>query len=114
MQGELKNKFVFVDFFMDYCTWCYYILDDFNRVIEEMTSLYGEDQVAFIKIEGPKNQKLQELFKVPSYPHFAAVAPNTGGKPYSIFKYAPRNYDTLKKWILEVMGDTPLKAKETV
>jgi thiol-disulfide isomerase/thioredoxin len=58
MQGELRNKFVFVDFYMDYCPWCYYILDDFNRLVEDMYEWYGKENVAFIKIDGPRNKKL--------------------------------------------------------
>jgi thiol-disulfide isomerase/thioredoxin len=112
MQGEFKNKFVFVDFFMDYCPWCYYIMDDFNRLIEDMNQLYGKDKVAFIKVEGPKNRKLVELFGVKSYPTFAAVAPRTGGVPASIFHYTPRNYDTLRKWMIEVIGEMPQQAQQ--
>lgn len=59
-----------------------------------------------MKIDGNKIRKLQDLYKVPSYPHFVAVIPNTQGKTYTAFKYSPRNYDTLKKWMLEVLGDT--------
>jgi hypothetical protein len=34
--------------------------------------------------------------------------PNTNGKKYNKFAYSPRGYDSLKKWMLEVMGNTPL------
>ncbi|CDW79110.1 protein disulfide [Stylonychia lemnae] len=107
--GEGKNKFVFIDFYMEYCSWCYYILADFNQLIEDMNEWYGEEKVEFIKVDGNKIKKLQELYKVPSYPYFVAVVPGTNGKTYSAFKYQPRNYDTLKKWMLEVMATTPMK-----
>ncbi len=54
IEGEYKNKVVFVDFFMESCTWCYYMLDDFNKLITEMTQWYGPEQVAFIKVNGPQ------------------------------------------------------------
>eukprot|EP00347_Sterkiella_histriomuscorum_P004168 403361493 len=108
IQGPYKDKFVFIDFYMDYCSWCYYILDDFNRLINDMNAWYGTDKVAFLKVDGVKIKKLSEMYKVPSYPHFVVVIPNTQGKTYTAFKYTPRNYDTLKKWMLEVMGDTKM------
>ena len=109
VNGEAKNKFVFIDFYMEYCPWCYYILDDFNRLIDDMHNWYGPEKVEVIKIDGQKNRKLADQFKVKSYPSFAAAAPNTGGKPFSFFSYQPRSYDTLKKWMLEVMGTTPMR-----
>ena len=109
VNGEAKNKFVFIDFYMEYCPWCYYILDDFNRLIDDMTLWYGPERVVFIKIDGHKNRKLSDLYKVKSFPAFTAAAPNTEGKPFGYFTYQPRSYDTLKKWMLEVMGNTPMR-----
>ena len=75
VNGDLSDKFIFIDFYLEYCSWCFYILDDFNRLIEDMTSWYGEDKVAFLKVDGNKVRKLVELYKVPSYPSFIAVIP---------------------------------------
>jgi thiol-disulfide isomerase/thioredoxin len=41
--GEAKNKFIFIDFYMEYCPWCYYILDDFNRLVDDMQTWYGPE-----------------------------------------------------------------------
>lgn len=109
IQGAYKDKVVFIDFYMEYCSWCYYILEDFNRLINEMTAIYGADKVAFIKVDGNKIRKLSELYKVPSYPYFVAVIPNTQGKTYSVFKTQPRNYDTIKQWMLDILVTTPTK-----
>lgn len=75
-----------------------------------MKEWYGEDKVAFVKIDGNKIRKLADMYKVPSYPFFVGVVPNTNGKTFSAFKYSPRNYDTMKKWMLEIMGNTPLRS----
>jgi thiol-disulfide isomerase/thioredoxin len=77
VSGPYKDKFVFLDFYMEYCVWCYYIMDDFNRLITDMNTWYGPEKVAFIKVDGNKIRKLQELYKVPSYPSFVAVIPNS-------------------------------------
>lgn len=82
VQGDYKDKYVFVDFYMENCPWCYYILDDFNRIIKDMTEWYGAEKVAFVKIDGTKIRKLADLYSVPSYPHFVGVLPNTNGKSF--------------------------------
>jgi thiol-disulfide isomerase/thioredoxin len=114
INGPWKDKFIFVDFYMEHCPWCYYILDEFNQLIDEFTDMYGADKVEFVKIDGPKNSKLANLFAVKGYPSFQAVAPSSKGKPYSVFTYSPRNYDTLKTWMFEVLGNTPMREEETV
>ena len=85
INGPYKDKYVFIDFYMEYCPWCYYILDDFNKLITDMTAWYGNDKVAFLKIDGNDLKRLSSMYKVPSYPYFVAVIPNTGGKTYSSF-----------------------------
>lgn len=73
-----------------------------------MNEWYGPEKVVILSIDGPENPELAQLFNVNGYPHFHSVLPNTQGKPYTMFNYNPRNYFTLKKWMLEIMGDTPL------
>ena len=80
MDGELKNKFVFIDFYMEHCPWCYYILDDLNRLIEDMNHWYGPEKVEVLKIDGERIKSLSSKYSVQSYPHFIAIAPNSGGK----------------------------------
>lgn len=43
MRGELAHKFVFIDSYMEHCPYCYYCLDDFNAIVEDMTKWYGPD-----------------------------------------------------------------------
>ena len=62
MQGEFKNKFVFIDFFMENCPWCYYMVDDFNRIMDDMIEWYGEDNVAFIR------EELENFIRIESMP----------------------------------------------
>ena len=42
MAGELRDKYVFVDTYMQHCPYCYYCLEDFNRIIDDMSDLYGD------------------------------------------------------------------------
>lgn len=94
---------------MQHCPWCYRILDDFNRLIEDMNEWYGPDKVAIISIDGPHTRDLTNQFGVSSYPTFSSVLPNKNGSPNNNFRYQPRGYDSLKRWMLETLGDTPLR-----
>eukprot|EP00347_Sterkiella_histriomuscorum_P006584 403352215 len=107
--GFLKNRFIFLDFYMQNCPWCYKVLDDFNRLIDDVTEWYGPEQVAFISIDGPYNRDIAYLFGAQSYPTFHSSLPTGNGQPHKKFMYQPRDYDTLKRWVLEILGDTPLR-----
>ena len=52
LDGNLKHKFIFIDFYMQHCKWCYLITDDFNKLIEDTESWFGKDAVAFLKVDG--------------------------------------------------------------
>lgn len=47
------------------------------------------------------------FYQVREYPYFVAIKPNTGTDIASRFSYNQRNYNTMKRWIFEVLGDTP-------
>lgn len=79
---ELKDKFIFIDFYMQQCPWCYRVIDDFNRLIDDMNEWYGPEKVAILKIDGPNVRDLVFKFRVGSYPAFASVLPNTNGNPH--------------------------------
>lgn len=89
---------------MQQCYWCYHCLEDFNRIVEDFEGDEDlRDKVAFIKIEGPAIRQFAQRYKVSSYPKFIALQPGTNGDRYSIFGGAKRNYDTLKKWIYDLL-----------
>ncbi|CDW79892.1 thioredoxin domain-containing protein [Stylonychia lemnae] len=104
-----KDKIIFIDFYMQYCPWCFRLMDDFNRIVEDMTEWYGPEQVLFLKIDGPYNRDISFQFRVGGYPTIYSVLPNTNGAPHQQFSAFPRNYDNLKKWMLEIMGSTPMR-----
>jgi hypothetical protein len=93
---------------MQYCKWCYFITDDFNRLIDDLERWYGKDQVAFLKVDGNLVQELSFRYQVMYFPHFVAIKPKTNGAEASQLRNGVRNYDTLKEWVLSVMGDTPI------
>ena len=75
-----------------------------------MISWFGPEQVAILKVDGQIVSDMSRKYNVPSYPSFIHISPDTNGKLQSVYKYAPRNYETLKKWMLESMGNTPTLA----
>ena len=77
LAGSLKDKFIFIDFYMQYCKWCYFILDDFNKLISDMELWYGTDKVAFLKIDGQIVWEVANKYRVQYFPHFTAIAPDT-------------------------------------
>ncbi len=105
--GEMKDKFVFVDTYMEHCPYCYYCLQDFNQIIEDMTKWYGTESIAFIKVDGTRVREFSRRYKISSYPKFLVIYPGTDGSEYSIFKAPSRDYANFKKWMLDVVGDTP-------
>ena len=106
MNEEYKDKFVIIDFYQKWCHWCYLFIDDYNRIIDDFTSWYG-DQIVFLKVDGDEVFQIPMFYQVGEYPFFISIKPNTGTNMASRFRYNPRNYNTMKKWILEVLGDTP-------
>jgi hypothetical protein len=109
LTGESKDKHIFIDFYMQACKWCYYIQDDFNKIETDAISWYGEDKVAFFKIDGNLIPSIARKYHVAHFPYLIYIAPNTNGEMSSAFNANPRNYDTFKKWIIESLKDeTPL------
>ena len=51
VQGEGKNKHIFLDFYMQNCKWCYVMQEDFNKISDDMRTWFG-DKVAFLKVDG--------------------------------------------------------------
>lgn len=78
-----------------------------------MTQIYGPDKVAFIKVNGPKVHALADLFGVSGYPTFHSVTPSSNGQPFKKFKYNPRNYDTLRQWMEEVISGSDQAAAKS-
>ena len=112
MDGELKHKFIFIDFYMQHCKWCYLITDDFNKLIEDTESWFGKEAMAFLKVDGQLVWQMAQRYQVMYFPHFVAIGPGKNGDELTHFKGADRNYQTLKQWVLEVMADVPLKTTD--
>lgn len=79
LNEELKDKFIFIDFYMQHCKWCYYIMADWNRLIDDMEKWYGTDKVTFLKVDGNFVVEVSYRYQVMYFPHFVAIAPNTNG-----------------------------------
>ena len=52
--AKLKDKHVFVDFYMQGCYWCYVFQEDWNQLVNDVTEMSGADNVEFVKIDGNK------------------------------------------------------------
>ena len=112
LDGELKDKFIIIDFYMQHCKWCYLITDDFNKLIEDAESWFGNETIAFLKVDGQLVWQLSQRYQVIYFPHFVAIAPGKNGDELTHFKGSDRNYQTLKQWVLEFMADVPLKTTD--
>lgn len=108
-EGELKGKIIFLEFFMQQCPWCYKTMDDYNRLIDDLLEWYGPEKVDFVAVDGPNAREFGVYFQAYSYPTFTSVIPEKGAVPHLRFSTSPRNYETLKAWALQVMGNTPLR-----
>ena len=68
--------------------------------------------MVFLKINGPQVRQLADLFGIKGYPSIAAVTPASYGKPYSFFSSSPRDYETIKKWMVKVLDESNIEPKE--
>ena len=50
--AELKDKHVFIDFYMQGCYWCYVFQEEWNMLVNDITEMYGKENVEFVKIDG--------------------------------------------------------------
>ena len=57
------DKFIMVDFYMQDCYWCQQFQADWNQLVDDFSSWYG-DQVLFAKVNGPNNYYLTMTYKV--------------------------------------------------
>ena len=74
-----------------------------------MLDWFGTDKIAFYKVDGNLVPAIAKRFQIPYYPYIIYIKPNTNGRQGDEFTKSPRNYDTLKRWILENMPEeTPL------
>lgn len=100
--GEGKYKHLIVDFYMENCKYCYEFQSSWNQIVGDLTSLYGEDVIEFIKVDGEKVRDISSLYNVHSYPTFAYSAPQMKGAPTKTFT-ASRTFNNFKNWILDLL-----------
>lgn len=93
LANDWKNKFVFVDFYLKQCYWCWKILDDFNRLADNLKLWYGEDQVEIIKVDGGIARDISSKYGIEAYPRLMVIYPNSNGNTMNIFKDKDRNYE---------------------
>ena len=78
-----------------------------------MESWYSKDQVAFIKVNGQFVWELSNMYRVREFPYFIAIDPSKGGAEKSVFRSNSRTYDSFKWWMIETMGEVPLRTNDT-
>jgi hypothetical protein len=73
VNNEYADKVIFIDFYMQHCPWCYYLMDDLNKIIDDMKTWYGPDSHIIIKVDGQKINHISKKYNVPSFPHLVAL-----------------------------------------
>ena len=106
--ATMASKHIFIDFYMQNCYWCYDFQQDWNQLVSDVTAMYGEENVAFLKVDGTKLYEVSNKYSVQSYPTFIYVTPNTKGMKAVSFR-GNRTYSSMKRWMLNLLkGLTPL------
>jgi thiol-disulfide isomerase/thioredoxin len=114
LQNEWKHKYVFVDFFMQKCYWCWKALPEFNAFVDNMREEYGDDQVEFIKVDAKSGRDIVSRYGIQSYPTFMVIHPVSGGKLIELFEENTRSARVFKKWALSLMKNVrPLETSYT-
>jgi thiol-disulfide isomerase/thioredoxin len=107
------QKHVFIEFFTPGCPYCYQFMDDYNRLHDYMLDNYGSEQVGIYKINGWETPILSQAFRIPYYPFFLYIAPNTPTcSPSAYFNFEDRTYDTMLKWMLDSAGPSLVKLEK--
>ena len=101
MKGDLKDKTVFIDFYMKNCYYCYLFRDEYNEVEEVMQERY-EGEIAFLKVDGPVVKQLSSLYHIQSYPSYIAIKEGTNGQNFEKFT-GSRTKAGLSSWIDKLM-----------
>lgn len=104
--GTIADKHIFIDFYMQHCYWCYDFQADWNKIVDEITATYGEENVIFIKVDGQKVYQVSDKYGVQSFPTFIYVEPNTKGLKAIMFQ-GNRTYQAFKGWITKILKDVP-------
>lgn len=74
-----------------------------------MINWFGNDKIAFFKVDGNLVNAIARRFQIPYYPYIIYIKPNTNGREGDEFTKSPRNYDTIKRWLFELMeNEAPL------
>jgi hypothetical protein len=100
INNEAKDKFVFVDFYQQWCRWCYVLVEDFNKISTDMIEWYGEDKVEFWKVDGGIAYNIPFYYNINQYPTIIAIKPGFGPNLGDVFRAFPRDYNNFKEWML--------------
>ena len=99
--SELKDKHVFIDFYMKFCPYCYSFQSQWNQIVEMISSKYNDGdykQVVFLQADKDNNSYLMRKYGVRGFPSFVYVKPGTNGKTANRFQ-ENRSYEALKRWM---------------
>jgi thioredoxin-related protein len=96
--AALKDKHVFIDFYMEGCYWCFKFQSEWNQIVDDMTLMYGDQNVAFLKVDGQNIYQVSNKYGVESYPTFVYVKPNTKGLKAVMFR-GDRTYAGMMSWM---------------
>ena len=92
---------------MPNCYWCYDFQQDWNSIVKDITEEYGDQNVAFVKIDGTSLYQAASKYGVESYPTFIYVKPGTKGNKAIVFK-ANRTFEAMKSWMKKILKDVPV------
>lgn len=84
---ESKDKHVFVEFYADWCHYCFIFKDDFNRIYDFFLDNYGDEKVAIFKVNGQSSQDAIRMIGIPYYPYFIYYPPGSQGVVKARYNY---------------------------
>lgn len=95
-----SDSLIVVDFFMPNCTYCVKFMPEWNRLVEDLGTEYGE-RIKFLKVDGTSDRYTASRYDVHSFPTFIILEPGTHGETFTTFSSnTQRNYANMKRWIL--------------
>lgn len=55
------------------------MMEDWNRISDDMLEWYGSEHVAFVKIDGNRVPQLSQKYGIMYFPHVNALKPHSNG-----------------------------------
>ena len=96
--SEYRDSYVLMKFYMQRCPFCIDFQPEWNKLVEHYQN---QSNILLAVIEGPKNPKIRQRYKIRGYPEVLFLYKGTKGLKAKTFDGGERDFDEIKEWVDE-------------